>query len=136
MGSLDLDEQRFDDRTGVTIARRTTSPLAPVSAEELEEVGSLPGLPLFLFLLWELPGMIAMSAHKLWCAATGGSLQTSFRGVWFYRIVGMFTVWTTVMVLIGLSGSGASGLVGALLPLALIGVPGLILWARFSSKGA
>ena len=98
----------------------------------------MPGLPLFLFLLWELPGMIAMSAHKLWCAATGGSLQESFRGVWFYRIVGLFTVWTSVMVLIGLAGSGGagSGLVGALLPLAVIGVPGLLLWARSSSKGA
>jgi hypothetical protein len=99
-------------------------------------VGSLPGFPVFLFLLWELPSMILMSLHKLWCAATGGSLQQSFRGVWFYRIVGMFTVWTSVMVLIGLAGSGASGLVGALLPLALVGVPGLILWARISSKGA
>jgi hypothetical protein len=102
------------------------------------EVGLLPGFPLFLFLLWELPSMIVMSLHKLWCAATGGSLQQSFRGVWFYRIVGMVTVWTSVMILIGLASSGgsASGVVGAFLSLALVGIPGVLLWARFSSKGA
>lgn len=96
----------------------------------------MPVVPLFLFLLWELPSMIVMSLHKLWCAATGGSLQESFRGVWFYRIVGMFTVWTSVMLLIGLGSSGASGLVGAVVPLAILGIPALLMWARISSKGA
>jgi hypothetical protein len=82
--------------------------------------------------------MIMMSLHKLWCAATGGNVQESFRGVSFYRIVGMFVVWISVMVLIGLAGAGGSGsgLVGAAVPLAVLGIPALLLWARMSSKGA
>lgn len=98
----------------------------------------IPVVPLFLFLLWELPSMIVMSLHKLWCAATGRSLQDSFRGVWFYRVVGMFAVWTSAMVLIGLAGQGGAvgSLVGALVPLMVLGIPALLLWARFSSKGA
>lgn len=80
----------------------------------------MPGFPFFLFLLWELPSMILMSLHKLWCAVTGGSLQESFRGIWFYRVVGMFVVWTSVMLLIGLAGSGgaSAGLVAAIVPVA------------------
>ena len=98
----------------------------------------IPGVPLFLFLLWELPSMIMMSLHKLWCAASGRSLQDSFRGVWFYRVVGMFVVWTSLMVLIGLAGQGGAigGLVSAVVSLAVLGIPALLLWARFSSKGA
>ena len=98
----------------------------------------IPVVPLFLFLLWELPSMIMMSLHKLWCAVTARSLQDSFRGVWFYRVVGMFVVWTSVMVLIGLAGERGpvGGLASAVVPLVVLGVPALLLWARFSSKGA
>ena len=52
-----------------------------IPMRKFNEVGLLPEFPFFLFLLWELPSMIMMSLHKLWCAVTGRSLQESFGGV-------------------------------------------------------
>lgn len=91
-------------------------------------------LPLFLFLLWELPAMVVMSSHKLICACTGGSFEDQFLGTWPYRMIGLFVVWPAVMAVIAFMALGQPAT--TLGELVLLGVAGVVIWARFSSKGA
>ena len=62
---------------------------------------------LFLFLLWELPSMIIMTIHKIFCDVTDRHWsEPSGVGIWGYRIVGMFTVWPIVFVVLGVVAGG------------------------------
>lgn len=60
-------------------------------------------MALFLFLLWELPSMIIMSIHKVFCVIQGRSFEDSYLGIWAYRLIGMVVVWPTVIILIALA---------------------------------
>jgi hypothetical protein len=63
---------------------------------------------LFFFLLWELPSMIVMTTHKIFCDLTDRHWsEPSGAGIWGYRLVGMFTVWPLVMLIILIASGGA-----------------------------
>jgi hypothetical protein len=94
--------------------------------------------PVLAFVLWELPSMVFMSLHKMACALTGRSFQEQFQGVWAYRLLGMITVWPTILVTGGLAaGDGMlGGFFRFLLGIEILGALVLMAWARTSSRGA
>jgi hypothetical protein len=94
----------------------------------------VPFLALFLFLLWELPAMIAMSFHKLVCAATGGSFTAQYFGVWAYRGIGVFLVWPVLLAMFGLISLG--GVLAVLAEMVLVAVVCVVIWARFGNGGS
>ena len=85
---------------------------------------------LFLFLLWELPAIIAMSYHKLFCTVRGHEPQLHFAGIWTYRLAGVFLIWPLAIALGTLASvSDTASIPGLLLIPITLGVVG---WARFS----
>lgn len=95
-------------------------------------------VPIVAFVLWEFPSMVAMSLHKAGCALLGRSLAEDFLGIWAYRLIGVLLFWPVVLVSLGLAGAeGWVGGVGRVVVFAeVIGVAGLLVWARVSGRGA